>query len=92
MLKLESRHHALRREELDDVSLFGRHDEFIGLFAKHKTHETVRAVRSSSSYTVVATDGKFDFVTHHGTLHFPPLCSVAVTRQTLRYAAISDAT
>jgi hypothetical protein len=56
VLKLESRHHSLGREELDDVGLEGGHHEFIGLFAEHKTDEAVTAVRCSSPHAVTAAD------------------------------------
>src|SRR5271155_125445 len=82
VLKLQTRHHAQGREELDDVGLLGGHREFVGHLTEHEADETVRAVRRPAPHAVVAADGKFDLVAHGGTLHFPLLCSSPVTRQT----------
>jgi hypothetical protein len=56
VLKFQSRHHALGREELDDVGLFGGHHEFIRFFTEYETDQTVRTVGRTTPHTVVTAN------------------------------------
>jgi hypothetical protein len=64
LLELEPRHHPLGGEQLHDVSVSARHDEFVGSLAEDETDEAIVAVRSPSTHTVTAADGKFNLVAH----------------------------
>ena len=56
MLELESRHHALRAEELDDLRVSARHHQFIRCVAEYETDQTIRTVGRAPTDAVIAAD------------------------------------
>jgi hypothetical protein len=64
MLELKSRHHPLGGEHLHHLGIGTRHHQLIGCRSKDEAHEAIFAVGRSSTNTVIAADGKFNFVAH----------------------------